>query len=182
MGARLTLAGLLLTSGLQAGVSQPAPRTVPSVDLTQFAGTYYEIARYPNKFQKRCSGDVTATYALRPDGRIDVVNRCRTADGSMVEARGVAKRAKNHAGNARLKVRFAPAFLSWLPQVWGDYWIIGLATDYSYAVVGDPARQYLWILSRVPRLPDLSYRQAVQIAEANGFDAARLVATPQDGR
>ena len=114
----------------------PAPvRTVPFVDLDRYAGDWFEIARFPNRFQRQCVGDVRASYARRPDGRLDVVNRCRTADGQ-TEARGVA-RIVDERTFARLKVRFAPAWLSWLPLVWGDYWIIGLAADYSWAVVGD---------------------------------------------
>jgi apolipoprotein D and lipocalin family protein len=80
-------------------------------------------------------------------------------------------------------VRFAPAWLSWLPSVWGDYWIIGLAPDYSWAVVGDPGREYLWILARTPRLDAESMAAARAAAQDNGFDVGRLVRTPQeDGR
>jgi len=77
-------------------------------------------------------------------------------------------------------VRFAPAWLSWLPPVWGDYWIIGLAPDYSWAVVGDPGRGYLWILARTPRLDAESMAAARTAAQANGFDVGRLVQTPQE--
>lgn len=166
---------------LAAAQPDAAPRTVEQVDLERYMGTYYEIARFPNRFQKQCAGDVTATYALRPDGRIDVTNRCRLADGSMDEARGVARRAGKDTSNARLEVRFAPAFLSLLPQVWGDYWILGLGPDYSYAVVGSPDRDYLWVLSRTPQLNDDVYRQAVAIAESNGYDVQRLERTAQRG-
>lgn len=184
MHEALVAVAILVTSVLQATPSVAAPQTVPSVDLARYAGTYYEIARFPNRFQTQCAANVTATYAVRPDGRIDVVNRCRKADGTEAVARGVAKRAGQDPSNARLKVRFAPAILSFLPQVWGDYWILGLAPDYSYSVVGDPGREYLWILSRLPRMPPAAYRQALEIAKANGFDVSRLVATPQglDGK
>jgi len=76
-------------------------------------------------------------------------------------------------------VRFAPAVLSFLPLVWGDYWILGLGPEYSFAVIGDPSRTYLWILSRTPVMPELAYRQAVEIAASNGFDVSRLVKTLQ---
>jgi apolipoprotein D and lipocalin family protein len=82
---------------------------------------------------------------------------------------------------AKLKVRFAPAWLSWLPIVWGDYWIIGLAPDYSWAVVGDPSREYLWILARTPHLDDDHLAAARATARDNGFDVTRLVLTPQAG-
>ena len=119
-----------------------------------------------------CVGDVRATYARRPDGRIDVVNRCRTAGGE-TEARGVARIVDEQAF-ARLKVRFAPAWLSFLP-VWGDYWIIGLADDYTWAVVGSPDRKYLWILARTPRLDAAAFERAVAAARVNGFDSGLLI-------
>ena len=151
-------------------------RTVPRVDLSRYVGDWFEVARYPNRFQKACVGDVVATYALRPDGRIDVTNRCRQGDGTLKDARGVA-RVVDTETSAKLKVRFAPAFLSFLPSVWGDYWVIGLAPDYSWAVVGSPDREYLWILSRSKTMPTGQYDAAVATARANGFDPARLVPT-----
>jgi apolipoprotein D and lipocalin family protein len=154
-------------------------RTVPFVDLDRYAGDWFEIARFPNRFQRQCVGDVRATYARRSDGRLDVVNRCRTADGDS-EARGVARIVDEHT-SAKLKVRFAPAWLSVLPIVWGDYWIIGLAPDYSWAVVGDPGRKYLWILARTSQLGDTSIAAARAAAVDSGFDVGRLVATPQAG-
>jgi lipocalin/ligand-binding SRPBCC domain-containing protein len=173
------------TVAIAAAMLQPANaraqaaavRTVPFVDLSRYAGDWFEIARFENRFQRQCVGDVRASYARRADGRIDVVNRCRTADGQ-TEARGVA-RLLDEQTHAKLKVRFAPAWLSWLPPVWGDYWIIGLAPDYSWAVVGDPGREYLWILARTPRLDAESMAAARTAAQDNGFDVRRLVRTPQ---
>ena len=161
-----------------ARAQAPAVRTVPFVDLDRYAGVWFEIARFENRFQRQCVGDVRASYARRADGRIDVVNRCRTADG-LTEARGVA-RLVDEQTHAKLKVRFAPAWLSWLPPVWGDYWIIGLSSDYSWAVVGDSGREYLWILARTPRLDAESMAAARTAAQANGFDVGRLVQTPQE--
>ena len=162
----------------QTQIDKP-PRTVAAVDLKKYVGTYYEIARFPNGFQTKCAGDVTATYTIRDDGRIDVVNRCRTAGGGSEEARGVAKRADGDTSNARLKVRFAPAILSFIPRVWGDYWILATGPDYGYAVVGDPTRQDLWILSRTPEMPAVGYQQAMEVARSNGFDITKLVRTTQ---
>jgi apolipoprotein D and lipocalin family protein len=157
----------------------PTARAVPFVDLDRYAGDWFEIARFPNRFQRQCVGDVRATYSRRPDGRVDVVNRCRTADGE-TEARGVARIVDDRTF-AKLKVRFAPAWLSWLPMVWGDYWIIGLAPDYAWAVVGDPGRDYLWILARAPHLDDDATAAARAAARDNGFDVDRLVPTSQVG-
>jgi len=152
-------------------------RSVPFVDLDRYLGDWFEIARYPNRFQRTCVGDVRASYARRPDGRLDVVNRCRTPDG-VIEARGIA-RVVDDRTFSRLKVRFAPAWLSALPFVWGDYWIIGLGGDYSWAVVGSPDRDYLWILARTPRLDHQQSEAARSAARANGFDLDRLRPTEQ---
>jgi apolipoprotein D and lipocalin family protein len=157
--------------------TQATVRTVPFVALDRYLGDWFEIARLPNRFQRECVGDVRATYIRRSDGLLDVVNRCRTAEGE-TEARGVA-RIVDEQTFAKLKVRFAPAWLSWLPMVWGDYWIIGLAPDYSWAVVGDPSRNYLWILARTPRLDDETIAAARALARASGYDVERLVLTPQ---
>lgn len=153
-------------------------QTVPSVDLKRYLGDWYEVARFPNRFQRDCTGEVKASYATRADGRLDVINRCRTADKGMKEARGVA-RIVDRSTSAKLEVRFAPAALSFLPFVWGDYWIIGLADDYSWAVVGTPDRDYLWVLSRTPSLTAASYDAAVNTARTNGFDIGALVKSPQ---
>jgi apolipoprotein D and lipocalin family protein len=154
----------------------PPVQTVASVDLHRYAGDWFELARFPNRFQRQCAGDVQASYSRRDDGRIDVVNRCRAEDGRVTEARGVA-RVEDPRTFAKLKVRFAPAVLSFLPFVWGDYWIIGLADDYSWAVVGSPDRQYLWILARTPAIDAARYAAAIEAARANGFDVERLIET-----
>jgi len=151
-------------------------RTVASVDLDRYLGDWFEIARYPNRFQSTCDGDATAAYARRSDGRIGVVNRCRAVNGRIIEARGVA-RVVDDRTSAKLKVRFAPAVLSPLPFVWGDYWIIGLAADYSWAVVGSPDRRYLWILGRTPALDREALASSLAAARVNGFDVDRLQST-----
>jgi apolipoprotein D and lipocalin family protein len=172
-------AATALQPEVEAQAQTPPVRTVPLVDLNRYAGDWFEIARFPNRFQRQCAGDVRASYSRRPDGRIDVVNRCRTADGETV-ARGVA-RVVDEETFAKLKVRFAPSWLSWVPMVWGDYWVIGLAPDYSWAVVGDPGRDYLWILARAPRLDERSVAAARAAARDNGFDVERLVPTSHAG-
>ncbi|HZR26700.1 MAG TPA: lipocalin family protein [Vicinamibacterales bacterium] len=162
---------------MMAASLQSAPvRTVDAVDLNRYLGDWFEIARFPNRFQRACTGDVRATYARRSDGRIDVVNRCRAADGHLIEAQGVA-RVVDARTSAKLKVRFAPAVLSFLPFVWGDYWIVGLADDYAWAVVGSPDRSYLWILARSRTLDPARLEAALAAARANGFETDRLVMT-----
>jgi len=168
----MTVLMALMATIVQAQEARPV-QTVQSVDLKRYAGDWFEIARLPNRFQRKCERDVRASYALRADGRIDVVNRCQTADVA-IEARGVARIADART-SAKLKVRFAPAMLSFLPFVWGDYWILGLADDYSWAVVGSPDRNYLWILARTPTLDEERYAAAVAVARGNGFDVERLI-------
>jgi apolipoprotein D and lipocalin family protein len=175
--AMLLLAALTLQPVAAPAQSSAAVRTVAFVDLDRYAGDWFEIARFPNRFQRQCEGDVRATYSRRADGRVEVLNRCRTREGH-TEARGVA-RIVDERTFAKLKVRFAPAWLAWLPAVWGDYWIIGLAPDYSWAVVGDPNRDYLWILAREPHPEDASMAAARAAARDNGFDIMRLVPTPR---
>jgi apolipoprotein D and lipocalin family protein len=161
-----------------AGAKKAPLRTVPKVDLERYAGRWYEMARFPNRFQKECAGDVTANYARPPGGKIEVVNRCRKSDGKTDEAKGVA-RVVDRDTNAKLEVRFAPGILSFLPFVWGDYWVIGLGENYEYAVVGSPSREYLWFLSREPQMDENLYRKLLGEVSAQGFDANRLVRTSQ---
>lgn len=168
--------------GWSLGAGAPPPKTVAQVDLDRYQGRWYEIARYPNRFQKDCSGDVIAEYKRRTDGRIDVENRCRTKAGGASSGKGVARLATQDGSTAKLEVRFAPAFLSFIPAVWGDYWVLGLADDYSYAVVGSPDRRYLWFLTRTPTVPTEVFATLVDVARAQGFDPARLVKTPQSGK
>jgi Lipocalin-like domain len=103
-------------------------RSVDSVDLDRYVGEWFEVARFTDRFQHQCVSDVRATYTQSADGRIAVINRCRTEDGGTTEARGVA-RVTDHRTIAKLKVRFASAVLSFLPFAWGDYWILELASD-----------------------------------------------------
>jgi apolipoprotein D and lipocalin family protein len=182
MNRFINLAPLLafLPLGLLAqDVPLPPLEVVPAVDLQRYAGTWYEIARLPNRFQQQCVGEVIATYIIREDGDVTVVNRCRLANGEYDEAEGKAKRASDDGPTTKLKVRFAPAFLSILPFVWGDYWIIILAPDYSYAVVGEPSRRYLWILSRTPVMDEAILQDVLKRISTKGYDPARLVMTNQ---
>ena len=173
----LLLAALALPVAPAATASaQPAPpATVPAVDIARYAGLWYEIASIPMWFQRNCLGDTTARYTPNPDGTIAVLNRCRTGDGSD-EARGLA-RVVDTRSNARLEVSFF-SILGWRP-VWGDYWIIALAPDYSWAVVGGPKRRYGWILARTPALEDATLAAIRQRLEALGYDPARFVPTAQ---
>ena len=160
-------------------LAREAPVTpVPTLDLQRYAGVWYEIARLPFPYQEKCAHTVVARYTVRDDGRLGVVNECIQKDGKLSRASGVARLADPKGLPSRLKVRFAPAFLSFLSAVWGDYWVIDLAPDYSYAVVGEPKRRYLWILSRTPRMPEPLYAEVLARA-ACSYDVSRVVRTEQ---
>jgi apolipoprotein D and lipocalin family protein len=146
---------------------------VAQVDLTRYSGVWHEIAHLPMYYQRHCVDRVTATYTPRPDGSLVVHNACRTCHGRMDDARGIARRARNRPG--ALQVRFAPAWLSWLPFVWADYWIIELDVDYQWAVVGSPSKKYLWVLSRTPSMsPELFERLRLR-SGLRGYPVEKLI-------
>lgn len=152
--------------------SGPPPEVVSHVDLARYAGTWYEVARFPFRIQEGCFATV-ATYALRPDGKVAVVNQCRkdSFGGELAIARGTA-RVLDPTTNAKLSVTFTWPFA-------GDYWIVDLGQDYEYSVVTGPERRYLWVLSRTPTLPEERYQEIVERLKGRGFDVSRLVRTPQ---
>jgi apolipoprotein D and lipocalin family protein len=152
---------------------------VPSVDPERYAGTWYELARLPNRFQQQCVGDVTATYAVRDDGNIDVTNRCRTsaddADEAWDTAEGLARTVDET--HARLKVSFLPAWLRWLPIGWGDYWVLELDPQYRHVLVGEPSRRYLWVLARSPAMPTEQLQDILGRAREMGFATEDVIVT-----
>lgn len=173
----LLAAGLLLSS--LAAHAAPPVTSVPALDMGRYAGQWHEIAHLPVSFQKKCVGDITATYGLRGDGRISVHNACRIVDGERIAAEGVARPVEGHPG--QLQVRFVPDWLAWVPLVWADYWVIALDPDYQWALVGDPDRKYLWILSRSPSMDTALFARIKAKAEAMGYDLAALkVMAPLD--
>ncbi len=163
-----TVALVLLTNGFVWGsdkASPPAP--VEHVDLQRYVGLWYEIAKIPNRFQKQCVRGTTAEYSIRSDGKIDVINSCVTRDGKADVAKGLAK-VENAVSNSQLKVSFLR--LLGLRPFWGDYWIIGLGSEYEYAIVGTPDRKYGWILSRTPKLAPDVLERVFQELRIQGYD------------
>lgn len=146
---------------------------VPEVDLNRYAGTWHEIAHLPMFFQRHCVGDITAQYTLQADGKVGVRNACRTRDGSMDASEGVARPVPGKPG--ALQVRFAPDWLSWLPMVWADYWVVELDPDYRWAVVGGPSTKYLWVLSREPSMERTLFEQIRDRARERGYPVDKLV-------
>ncbi|KAF1692898.1 lipocalin family protein [Pseudoxanthomonas koreensis] len=165
-------ATLLLLTARPASAATPVS-SVPELELSRYAGQWYEIAHLPMSFQRQCAGDITASYALRADGSIEVRNACRTRDGRRAEADGVARTVEGHPG--RLQVSFVPRWLSWVPLVWADYWVIALDPDYQWAMIGDPDREYLWILSREPSMDAELFERLKARAGEMGYDLAPLV-------
>ncbi|RCS29887.1 hypothetical protein DEO45_07335 [Rhodanobacter denitrificans] len=149
-------------------------RPVPSLDLHRYAGQWHEIARLPMYFERKCLDAVIATYTPNPDGTVGIHNTCRTDKGVMA-VDGVA-RIKGHQP-AALEVRFAPAWLTWLPAVWADYWVIEVDANYQWAVVGSPGRRHLWILSRRPALDRTLFATLKERARQRGYPVDQLILT-----
>jgi apolipoprotein D and lipocalin family protein len=162
---------LLISLSTTILMSQSLP-TVPFVDLKKYAGKWYEIAAFPQRFQKGCHC-TTAEYTLTDKGFVIVENRCNknSSNGKQSYIKGKAFVVEN-SGNAKLKVQFFWPFK-------GKYWIIDLADDYSYAVVGHPNRKYLWILSRTPQMDETLYQQIIGRIKEKGFDISKIKITDQ---
>lgn len=150
----------------------PKLDTVDRVDVARYVGVWYEIARYPNAFEQGCVG-VTAQYTLNADGSVKVINTCRpdSLDAAPTTIEGRAQIADT-TSNAKLNVSFFGPFGA-------PYWIIDLDPDYQWAVVGEPSRSFLWILSRTPTLDEALYQDILSRLPEKGYDASRLVPTPQ---
>jgi apolipoprotein D and lipocalin family protein len=179
MATRFVLAVLLaiqllfMISMSSCKAQTPLLETVSSVDLDRYAGKWYEIASFPQRFQKGCEC-TTATYSISDRGHVVVENQCRKggSEGKISYIKGKAFVEPN-SGNAKLKVQFFWPFK-------GKYWIIDLASDYTYAVVGHPNRKYLWILSRTPQMDDDVYGQILQKLIKSGFDIQVIQKTIQN--
>jgi apolipoprotein D and lipocalin family protein len=164
-------ASALLALSLPSAHAEPAPLpTVATVDLTRYAGAWYEIALLPNRFQKQCVADTQARYRL--DGeRVEVINRCRQSDGSVDSVKGHAKVVEG-SNNAKLRVTFFWPF-------YGDYWVLALDADYRQVLVGAPSRKYAWVLSRTPQMDDAALQTLLDRAAQLGFDKTAFKRTPQ---
>lgn len=169
MGIWMWLAGMLVTGPAFAEGDAPPLKAVPYVDLNRYVGTWYELARYPNRFQRNCVRGTTAQYAFDDDGDISVLNRCVGKKGETIEAKGYAK-VVDKQSQAILKVVFFWPFSA-------PYWVIDLGPEYEYAVVGQPSREYLWVLSRTPSLSAETWEGIRERLVAQGYDPNRLEMT-----
>lgn len=176
-----TLGFLMICLGSVQASAQQADQTVKTIatlDVPRYLGNWYEIAKFPNWFQKKCVSNTKAVYTAKADGNLQVLNSCKTASGETSEAEGLARQigAKD---SPKLEVRFAPEWLSFLPMVWGDYWVIDLDAQYQVAAVSDPRREYLWVLSRTPQLDPKVYADLLQRLKQQQFDIQKLELTSQ---
>jgi apolipoprotein D and lipocalin family protein len=174
--SKLLLASLGLFSTLASTVfraAKPPVQAVEAIDLTRYAGRWFEVARRPNFFEKADMSNITADYELLPSGLVSVRNSCRRGDGKHTEAVGIARALDE--SNTKLKVAFAPRLLRVLPFVWGNYWILDLDPDYQWALVGEPSRKYLWILSRTPQMPAAEFERLCGKAIENGYSLEDLI-------
>ena len=184
--ACLGAAALCATAPALAQPATPAAEPPPLVPLPQlnvpgYMGTWYQVAWFPNRFQKQCVRDTSATYRRLPGG-VEVLNRCRLADGRIDDVIGLARPAGSVLSGdrlepARLEVSFLPRWLRWLP-IWGDYWVIQRADDGRYAVISEASRKYLWVLSRTPQLSAADETAIRSRLLQQGFDLAEWQAHP----
>ncbi|EIK96832.1 lipoprotein; lipocalin family protein [Pseudomonas sp. M47T1] len=172
-------AGALLAGCANRGDDPLAPRTVDNVDLKRYQGTWYELARLPMFFQRNCAQS-EAHYRLKPDGNVAVLNRCRTMKGDWEEATGTAS-PQVPGKTDKLWVVFDNWFSKILPGVAkGDYWILYVSDDYKQAVVGNPDRKYLWLLSRTPTVSKDVREELLAKAQQQGFDTTKLIWRAKD--
>ena len=165
---RLFLAILVAVSGCALA----APSAVSDLDLNRYQGTWYEVARMPNRFQKACVQAAVARYQRLDSGRLSVENQCETANGKRKTARGIARQPDpNQPG------KLAVSFFSILGirPIWGAYWVLAIDADYSVAVVGDAKQTYAWILSRTPTLTNDRMQDAIAVLVRNGYDTGTLI-------
>lgn len=181
----LNFALVVLASFLVIGFAQSAenldPKTAGQIDLKRYQGTWYELARLPLYFQRDCAQS-EAHYALKDDGNVAVTNRCRTLDGEWQEAKATAS-PQVPGKTDKLWVVFDNWFSSLLP--WfakGDYWVLHVDEHYKTAVVGNPNRKYLWLLSRTPTVPEWLKQEMLSNARQQGYDTSRLIWRTPDSK
>ncbi|MGZ5912612.1 MAG: lipocalin family protein [Reyranella sp.] len=174
----VTLCALAWANATASAQTGDALKSIPKLDPQRYVGRWHEIAKFPNWFQRNCVSDASADYSLMPEGTLRVLNQCRLQNGEMDQALGVARQIGG-ASSAKLQVRFAPAWLSVLPFVWGDYWVVDLDDSYQLAAVSEPKRKYLWILSRSPTVDESRYAALLSRLTAMGLDVGKLQRTVQ---
>jgi apolipoprotein D and lipocalin family protein len=173
----------------QAQPAVPPLQALPTLEVAPYMGTWYQVAWIPNRFQKQCVSDTAAIYRDLGNGSVEVLNRCKLADGKNDSVLGVARPpagvARIDGGKltpARLEVSFLPAWLRWTGIGWGAYWVVDLAPDGRYAIVSEASREYLWVLARQPALTPVDDAAIKAKLQVLGFDLARVQAHPHSPR
>ena len=187
--APIFVACLLSAAFARAQPGAAALNALPSLDVASYMGTWYQVAWIPNRFQKQCVSDTTATYRDRGDGTVEVLNRCKLTNGGIDDVLGVARPvagvSRVESGKlmpARLEVSFLPSWLRWAGIGWGAYWLVDLPADGRYAIVSEASREYLWVLARQPALTPAEDAAVKAKLQSLGFDIARIQTHPHGGR
>lgn len=177
----LTLAtGGALAQAPQAQAPQvPGQAEVVKLDYLRYEGRYYEIARLPTFRERNCAADTVMTFLRRVEGNVSIVYQCFEADRSWIMDIGLLDTSHGDGYPGELYVR--PDLIGWAPWQWGTYLLIELAGDYSYAIVGNPAKSQLWILSRTRQMPEETYKRLVARAAERGYDTSQLFRSVQNG-
>lgn len=152
-------------------------QVVPNLDLSRFQGQWYEIAKFPNAFQKKCYKNTTAVYTLLEDGNIEVKNSCTKKNGKTQSVTGLARRQEENT-QGKLEVSFFK--ILGLRPIWGSYWVLEIDEDYTVAVVGDHKQKNGWILAREKSIPPTQLKRALAAFNRNGYDSDALEFTTQD--
>ncbi|MEQ7918796.1 lipocalin family protein [Xanthomonas sp. WHRI 1810A] len=177
----LALVALLMAGCASSQSDSMAPRTVDHVDLKRYQGTWYELARMPMFFQRNCAQS-EANYTLKEDGNVAVTNRCRTLEGKWEEAKGTAS-PQVPGKTDKLWVEFDNWFSRLLPGVTkGDYWVLYIGDDYRTALVGNPSRKYMWLLSRTPHVSARTKEELLAKARQQGYDTTKLIWRVEDSK
>lgn len=158
-------------------ISMADVTTVENVDLNKYIGMWYEVASIPQSFQKKCVANTTAVYSYAENGLIKVDNTCETASGEREGSEGRAK-VEDQVINSKLKVTFVK-ILDWVFLFGGNYWIIDLADDYSYALIGDPTAKYAWLLSRTPSVTDDLFLLVEKKFKSQGYNTCEILTSIQ---
>lgn len=179
MKAQMYWAAAALCAG-SASAQPIALKSLPSLEVAPYLGTWHQVLWIPNRFQRQCASDTSATYRDLGDGSLEVVNRCRTTEGSIESITGIARPAggarieQGSLAPAQLEVSFLPPWLRRLGVGWGDYWVVELANDGRYAIVSEPSREYLWVLARQPALTPQDESVIRARLQALAFDLSRV--------
>ena len=149
-------------------------KPITNFDVNKYLGKWYEIARLPNRFEKKCIVPIMANYSINTEkqNEIIVVNQCNTIQNRMKSATGVAY-FDSLTNVGKLKVTFLPKLLRWIPFSYGDYNV--LFTDYNVSMVSSSNHKYLWILSRSTELKKDNLNKILMMAKDQGFDIDKLI-------